>query len=63
MSQGLIRGAMKAGEYFNTTTPKVINSMTRAQQPAEIPQPLSKTMQIAETTTNKAARVTEFVGE
>lgn len=62
MSQGLIRGAMKAGEYFNTTTPKIINSMTSTQQATEIPQPLSKTMQIAETTTNRAAKVTEFVG-
>lgn len=63
LSQGLIRGAMKAGEYFSTTTPKIIDSMPSAQQPKEIPQPLVKTMQIAETTTGTAAKVTEFVGK
>lgn len=63
LSQGLIRGAMRAGEYFNTTTPRIINNIPSAEQPQDIPEPLSKTMQIAETTTNKAAKVTEYVGK
>lgn len=54
---------MKAGEYFTTTTPKIINKLPSAQQPKEIPQPLVTTMHVAETTTSKAAKVTEFVGE
>lgn len=62
MSQGIIRGAMKAGEYFNTTTPKIINSIQSAEQPKNIPEPLTKTMEIAETTTSKAAQVTGYVG-
>lgn len=63
LSQGLIRGAMKAGEYFNTTTPKIIDSLASAEQPKDIPQPLSKTMEIAQTTTSSAVRVTGYVGE
>lgn len=53
---------MKAGEYFNTTTPKIINSIPSAEQPKNIPEPLTKTMEIAETTTSKAAQVTGYVG-
>lgn len=62
-SQGLIRGAMKAGEYFNATTPKIIDSIPSAEQPKDIPQPLSKTMEIAQSTTSSAVRVTGYVGE
>lgn len=63
LSQGLIRGAMKAGEYFNSTAPKIIDSIPSADQPKDIPQPLSKTMEIAQTTTSSAVKVTGYVGK
>lgn len=63
LSQGLIKGAQKAGEFFDSSTPKIIGSMRRSPQPAHIPQNLSKGVEIAETATNKAAQVTGFVGK
>ena len=37
--------------------------MSSAEQPTEIPNKVVKGMQIAETATNKAAKVTGYVGE
>ncbi|KAJ8959529.1 hypothetical protein NQ314_006266 [Rhamnusium bicolor] len=63
LSQGLVKGAEKASEFFNSSTPKIINNLQVSEEPAHIPRPLSKSMQIAETATNKAAKVTGFVAD
>jgi hypothetical protein len=39
-----------------------MNRMNSSEKAAEIPKGVSKSMQIAETATNKAAQVTGFVG-
>lgn len=53
---------MKTGEFFNRTTPKIIDNVNGADRPKEVPRTLSKSMKIAEKTTSKAASVTGFVG-
>ncbi|XP_023018570.2 spartin [Leptinotarsa decemlineata] len=63
VSQGLIRGAQKAGDFMNRTTPKVINNLQSTERPANIPPSLSRGMEIAQTATGKAAQITEFVAE
>ncbi|CAG9818415.1 unnamed protein product [Phaedon cochleariae] len=63
ISQGLIRGAEKAGEFFNNTTPKIINNMQSSERPAEIPPKLSKSMEFAGNATQRAAQVTGFVAD
>ncbi|CAH1981968.1 unnamed protein product [Acanthoscelides obtectus] len=63
LSQNIIRGAQKAGEFFNSTTPKLISKLPPAHQPASVPRPLSKTMKVAECATSTAAKVTGVVAE
>lgn len=63
ISQGLIKGAEKAGGFVNNSTPKVIERLTPADRPKHIPRGLSKSMQVAETTTKQAVRVTGFLGK
>lgn len=63
MSQGIIRGAQKAGELMNKGTPKLIDSMTPADHPTEVPRSVSKGVRIAEKATSKAVKVTGFVGK
>lgn len=59
----MINGAQKAGQLFTKATPKIIEKIPAAERPKDVPPPLSKSMQIAETATCKAARVTGFVGK
>ncbi|XP_057661620.1 protein spartin [Diorhabda carinulata] len=63
VSRGIIRGAEKAGDFFNRTTPTIINKVQPATEPANVPPTLAKTIQVAETATNKAAKVTGFIAE
>lgn len=63
VSQGIIRGAQKAGELMNRGTPKLIDNMTPADQPTEVPRSVSKGVRIAEKATSKAVKVTGFVGK
>ncbi|XP_072386300.1 protein spartin [Diabrotica undecimpunctata] len=63
VSRGLVRGAEKAGDFFNRTTPTIINKVQPATEPANVPPTLAKTIHVAETATNKAARVTGFIAE
>nr|CAH7720543.1 unnamed protein product [Callosobruchus chinensis] len=63
LSQNIIRGAQKTGEFFNSTTPKLINKMPPAREPAPVPRPLSRSMRIAECATSTAAKVTGVVAE
>ncbi|KAJ8952900.1 hypothetical protein NQ318_006517 [Aromia moschata] len=63
ISQGLIKGAEKAGEFFNSSTPKIISNMKSSETPAHIPPKLSKGVQVAESATSTAARVTGFVAD
>ncbi|XP_063911841.1 protein spartin isoform X2 [Zophobas morio] len=63
LSRGLIFGAEKVGNLINQNTPKLMNRMSSAEQPTEIPNKVVKGMQIAETATNKAAKVTGYVAE
>ncbi|XP_049820880.1 protein spartin isoform X2 [Aethina tumida] len=63
LSQALVKGAEKAGELLNYTTPKLIDHMDRAPEPTAVPRKLSKGMQIAENATCKAAEVTGFVAD
>jgi spartin len=62
LSRGLVCGAEKLGNLINQNTPKLMNRMNSSEKAAEIPKGVSKSMQIAETATNKAAQVTGFVG-
>ncbi|CAH1994342.1 unnamed protein product [Acanthoscelides obtectus] len=55
--------SQKAGEFFNSTKPKLISKLPPAQQPAPVPRPLSKTMKVAECATSTAAKVTGVVAE
>ncbi|RZC41035.1 Senescence and/or MIT domain containing protein [Asbolus verrucosus] len=63
LSRGLVTGAEKVGNLLNLSTPKLINRMNSTDRPAEIPAGVTRSMQIAETATNKAARVTGYVAE
>lgn len=63
VSRGLIFGAEKLGTLITDNTPKLIQRMNGADQPAQISPNVQKGMQIAETATNKAAQVTGFVGK
>ncbi|XP_060526776.1 protein spartin [Cylas formicarius] len=63
LSQGLIRGAEKAGNLIDKNTPKLINSISRVERASEVNPTVSKGLQIAETATSKAAKVTGFVAE
>lgn len=62
LSRGLIFGAEKLGTLLTDNTPKLIQRMNGAEQPTEISPKVQKSMQMAETATNKAAQVTGFVG-
>jgi spartin len=63
LSRGLVCGAEKLGNLINQNTPKLMNRMNSSEKAAEIPKGVSKSMQIAETATNKAAQVTGFVAQ
>lgn len=63
VSQGIINGAHKIGDFLNWGTPKIINSMTPASQPTAVPSSVQKGVEIAETATSKAVQVTGFVGQ
>ncbi|ERL84825.1 hypothetical protein D910_02249 [Dendroctonus ponderosae] len=61
VSQEIIKGAHKIGDFLNWGTPKIIDNMTPAAQPTVVPNSLQKGVQIAETATSKAVQVTGFV--
>ncbi|KAL1506082.1 hypothetical protein ABEB36_005512 [Hypothenemus hampei] len=63
LSQGIIKGAIKAGELLNRGTPKLIDSLAPAEQPVEVSESVIKGVKIAETATSKAVQVTGFVAE
>ncbi|CAG9772586.1 unnamed protein product [Ceutorhynchus assimilis] len=63
LSQGLVRGAQKAGDLINRGTPKLIDNLAPADQPKEVPKSVSKGVRIAEQATFKASKVTGFVAE
>lgn len=63
LSQGLVKGAQKAGDLINQGTPKLINSIVPAEHPAEVPRSVSRGVRIAEHATSKAVKVTGFVAE
>ncbi|CAH0553437.1 unnamed protein product [Brassicogethes aeneus] len=63
LSQGLIKGAEKAGDLINYGTPKLINTLQPATQPTHINPKLQKGIHMAETATSKAVVVTGFVAD
>lgn len=61
IAQGLVYGAQKAGDFMNYGTPKLIDNMAPATEATAVPSGVTKTLQIAETTTSTVAEVTAFV--
>ncbi|XP_050293019.1 protein spartin [Anthonomus grandis grandis] len=63
ISQGIIRGAHKAGDFINRKIPTLIEKLSPSDQPTNVPKPVSKGIKIAENATSKAVKVTGFVAE
>lgn len=63
ISEGLIKGAHKAEELINKSTPTLINNMSHSNRRTEVPHSVSKSVKIAENATSKAVKVTGFIAE
>ncbi|XP_069696367.1 protein spartin [Periplaneta americana] len=61
ISQGLIRGAEKAGELMNAGTPKLIQKINPESTPRAVNPNVSKGLQTAKNVTGTAVQVTGFV--
>jgi hypothetical protein len=63
ISNGLIRGAEKAGELMNYGTPKLIQKITPEPVPQPVNPKVSRGFQVAKDVTGSAVQITGYMGK
>jgi hypothetical protein len=63
ISNGLIRGAEKAGELMNYGTPKLIEKITPEPVPQPVNPKVSRGFQVAREVTGSAVQITGYMGK
>lgn len=63
LSTGLIRGAERASQYINTTTPKIISHIHPEDTPQPVPDSVRTGAKVARSVSGTAANVSGYIGK
>lgn len=62
LSNGLMKGAERATQYINSTTPKIVSHLEPEEVPTPVPNTVRSGAAVARSVSQSAANVTDYIG-